>query len=389
MNPSMILIGTLLLLIASEGGAQDPLVPSGASTGVPTGAPTIIENNNNPSNNMMPTMSSQPSPDIRVPTLAPTRPPSYTIRTTSPTRPFPTSSDSSGCYGNYLDWRYTVSYTFDGAQYFQDVVCDDSRVECWHIGNYGSARDKCCKCKPECEGQCDNPVFNDDFYYRNGEPYESDGYYDDDENHGGLEILELFLALVGALFCCGLLTSALKKNNEIQATRRTMAARRRQQQQQQASNGLSEAEKNHARYELFVTKFYFQTVLPDKSNITVASMRNNSMNGIDKDEERSAGADDESGKTESDNDHDDPSLENKIETETSASEQTLSQRLSSWRKPSGKDECCICLECYAVGETICAPITTQCDHVFHEGCINEWLKTNDKCPLCRVELLND
>ena len=68
---------------------------------------------------------------------------------------------------------------------------------------------------------------------------------------------------------------------------------------------------------------------------------------------------------------------------------SLSDRLSNWRKPSPKDECCICLECYSEGETICAPMTKSCSHVFHEACILEWLKTKDHCPLCRVALLDD
>eukprot|EP00980_Cylindrotheca_fusiformis_P000628 scaffold158_cov105-Cylindrotheca_fusiformis.AAC.1 len=63
--------------------------------------------------------------------------------------------------------------------------------------------------------------------------------------------------------------------------------------------------------------------------------------------------------------------------------------LSTWRKPSKDDSCCICLEAYRPGETICAATTPACDHVFHQECIFQWLQSDhDVCPLCRVDLMN-
>ncbi|KAL3929617.1 MAG: hypothetical protein SGBAC_012130, partial [Bacillariaceae sp.] len=68
-----------------------------------------------------------------------------------------------------------------------------------------------------------------------------------------------------------------------------MAARRRQQRENNTtSQGLTEEERNHARYEKFLTKFHFQTVLPDKSNITATSMR--SLASSKPDEEHQSGA---------------------------------------------------------------------------------------------------
>jgi len=50
-------------------------------------------------------------------------------------------------------------------------------------------------------------------------------------------------------------------------------------------------------------------------------------------------------------------------------------------------ECCICLDDYVKGEKIAWGKTNECNHVFHEECINLWLKENDDCPLCRCNLL--
>lgn len=145
--------------------------------------------------------------------------------------------------------------------------------------------------------------------------------------------------------------------------RRTMVARR-QQQRQDNTQGLTEDERNNERYEKFVSRFHFQTVLADKSNITADSLRSLSLVRPGQDDEE-------------------------VAPENGSKQTSLSARLSSWRSPSAKDECCICLMSYNVGETICAPMTTACNHVFHEGCILEWLKTKDVCPLCRIAVFND
>lgn len=62
--------------------------------------------------------------------------------------------------------------------------------------------------------------------------------------------------------------------------------------------------------------------------------------------------------------------------------------LSSWRRPAGVRECCICLEEYQAGEIICTAKAPECNHVFHEKCVTSWLMANhDECPLCRVNLI--
>jgi len=355
MNRLTILIAIALLTSGSV--AQGPIVPTGAPNESP---------------------SSQFHDTIRPPTLAPTRSPSIASPTPWYTR-IPTHSDI--CTGNNDDWWYTVTVpSFDyryGRWSNLQVGCDDDRVECSFVGNLGRASHQCCKCKLECEGQCNVPIYTPaptpDDNNNVDDDYEYPLLFDDDDDDSGPGVVPSMMILA-FVFCCLIACVAkIPQKDNLQATRQTMTQRRRQQQQSNDQR-LSEEERKHARYELFVTKFYFQAVLPDKSNISVDGLRN----AIIKQDEESPT--DESSKTEN---NESPGNEK----ETSPSEQTLSERVSSWRKPSATDECCICLECYAVGETICAPINSGCNHVFHEGCINEWLKTNDQCPLCRVELL--
>lgn len=45
-----------------------------------------------------------------------------------------------------------------------------------------------------------------------------------------------------------------------------------------------------------------------------------------------------------------------------------------------EEECVICLEKYNKKENI---RTLKCKHFYHKNCIDEWMKNNDKCPLCK------
>ena len=54
--------------------------------------------------------------------------------------------------------------------------------------------------------------------------------------------------------------------------------------------------------------------------------------------------------------------------------------------------CAICLNVYQEGDTICWSRNSECDHVFHHECIEEWLLQHDDCPCCRsvyLELKDD
>lgn len=54
----------------------------------------------------------------------------------------------------------------------------------------------------------------------------------------------------------------------------------------------------------------------------------------------------------------------------------------SRRLPKMSDVTCpICLSDYQPKETLRS--IPDCNHYFHVGCIDEWLKLNGTCPLCR------
>ena len=46
--------------------------------------------------------------------------------------------------------------------------------------------------------------------------------------------------------------------------------------------------------------------------------------------------------------------------------------------------CSICLDDYSDPEIKLNKL--PCNHVFHKYCIQEWLKNNDTCPECRMEI---
>ncbi|XVF04206.1 hypothetical protein REPUB_Repub05bG0062300 [Reevesia pubescens] len=46
-------------------------------------------------------------------------------------------------------------------------------------------------------------------------------------------------------------------------------------------------------------------------------------------------------------------------------------------------ECGICLEDFQEKE-VCW-VLFKCNHIFHKPCVEEWLKINFSCPLCRID----
>jgi len=46
-------------------------------------------------------------------------------------------------------------------------------------------------------------------------------------------------------------------------------------------------------------------------------------------------------------------------------------------------DCAVCTEPFKIGSEA---LKLPCKHYFHHDCINEWLRRNNRCPLCRHEL---
>lgn len=273
-------------------------------------------------------------------------------------------SDPDLC-SNTEEFAVTEWNKFHREWHLQTLGCDDILVDCYEFGNLGQVKDHCCKCRTECEGQCNEEVFT--------QPEPRDG--DSGDAYAGF--LTLFIPAACLVGFCVLFGLFVLRKKERRIAQESMAARRLEQERRE-NNGLTEEENEAVRFEQFVTKFYFQTVSADKSNISAESIR---KSNIKKDEETP---------TEKSTSFDgSDSSGNILKQQSSSARNTISEQLASWIQPPQKHECCICLDAYCEGETICAPATKSCNHVFHESCIKEWLKKNDLCPLCRVDLLAD
>eukprot|EP00980_Cylindrotheca_fusiformis_P008374 scaffold1772_cov80-Cylindrotheca_fusiformis.AAC.2 len=141
------------------------------------------------------------------------------------------------------------------------------------------------------------------------------------------------------------------------------------------------------RQEKMLENFKFQTVLPDDKSNSNNTNPKVLFQKKDKSDDSSTITDNESDSVIQQH------LSNKdngIEAPHHKDESFgLSSRflLSTWRRPTENDECAICLQGYEADQTICTSSTTQCNHVFHQDCLEEWLKDHDNCPMCRVNLM--
>ncbi|KAL3938038.1 MAG: hypothetical protein SGBAC_006961, partial [Bacillariaceae sp.] len=281
---SSILLCLLMISTSNAQGDNNDLTSSSSPTTVaPSTNPTIFLSQN-PTAAPTFTTSLEPTAKSKNPIDSPV--------STSPPTSFITPLQTSEECANTPEWSVDIWWYSKCNWTIVKLPCDDYRVAC-----YEDAFDHCCKCKDQCEGECNGPIPTaapttpDD-------PFAADcsrGVYNDDDfgekevSSTAVQILAV-LALIGIGGCAKMLFDHQCRNiaarREVQ---RTMTARRQQVTENNTSSpGLAEEERNHARYEAFVTGFLFQTVLPDKSNITASSLRRDPA--IRPDEEHSSAA---------------------------------------------------------------------------------------------------
>lgn len=62
----------------------------------------------------------------------------------------------------------------------------------------------------------------------------------------------------------------------------------------------------------------------------------------------------------------------------------LDLKISMYEEELDTDEkCTICLSMLEDGEDV---RRLPCMHLFHQACVDQWLATNKKCPICRVDI---
>ena len=71
---------------------------------------------------------------------------------------------------------------------------------------------------------------------------------------------------------------------------------------------------------------------------------------------------------------------------TGAFAEIARSRKRSLPKLAARDSCAICMETF--GDMPKAPLCeiNRCGHVFCKGCIHQWLRRSDACPLCKREI---
>eukprot|EP00980_Cylindrotheca_fusiformis_P030334 scaffold24661_cov132-Cylindrotheca_fusiformis.AAC.2 len=276
------------------------------------------------------------------------------------------------------------------------LFCDDVEVTCDSVDSSAGlvAKDHCCKCKFDCCGTCNvpciavartntttpetaapttpRPTWVDLHDYRNtNRNRKRKGY-----RYGAMIFLLFFVVII---LCC---RSDQQRN--LRRTRRTMVERRRRQQQAGQDEHLDENGKVSAeRYQQFVSRFEFYELpkeasagqfefyeLPSRIEESGKQLETTcAVSSV------SAGA-----------------MDSDIKDVEDGSKNGGSSSGDSNEKCSegfGLDECCICLDGYSPGETMCrrAAKTCECKHVFHHDCAVEWFKAHSQCPLCRIDLM--
>mmetsp|Transcript_35910 Transcript_35910/g.38892 ORF Transcript_35910/g.38892 Transcript_35910/m.38892 type:complete len:258 (-) Transcript_35910:174-947(-) len=183
------------------------------------------------------------------------------------------------------------------------------------------------------------------------------------------------------------------------------------------------------RRELVLGRLEYRKILPPSSRSTTEQKSNDNKNkknedtaeiDLEKGEGRTASSNKGKGKDKKKNDDKDIEAETKKtikndddDVPTSSTDTWLDSSVRSFiglglssinifnivgtSSRNEEDNCCsICLEPYAVGDTVARLKKEQtdsnndkdtCHHWFHEDCILQWLQHHDECPLCRKNMI--
>ncbi|UYV81556.1 RNF111 [Cordylochernes scorpioides] len=76
---------------------------------------------------------------------------------------------------------------------------------------------------------------------------------------------------------------------------------------------------------------------------------------------------------------------NRGATPTVIERTTFPHKYKKFKRSGDQEEekCTICLSEFEEGENV---RRLPCMHLFHMGCVDQWLGTNKRCPICRVDI---
>jgi hypothetical protein len=268
----------------------------------------------------------------------------------------------------------SLSFTNDTATYCLNTLdtvnssftkCEDATLLCSSDPQVAA---NCCKCKPDCCEQCSSRNGVWDSEYAIVCPWDA-------EPTGPAT-----MCAVSVLLCCLFLYLNFRRQQQLQQQHE------RQTPIQPHSRELQK-EELQARVEQLPSKFHIHTIQTMdcvRSLIEHKESRKTAFNAKKKEESviEDVSPDDDA--------------ETKTPSNTASSDMDVEQGrqlfpvlfLSFWGKQDVENaECSICLEMYRLGDTICVSNVAECNHVFHQACISEWLWTHDQCPLCRTDLM--
>jgi len=267
---------------------EPPLNPTDASSLLPP----VTSVNPSPSPSVYIPTASTSSSEIPsdIPSLFPTTYSPSIMPTSNPSLPYTFNNidtEQNICQ-NSPGWTAPSTFMQNGQWVHGIFDCDHPSISCQRTTRLGPATEHCCKCRPECCGQCKERQPNelsfsgdpcspadgatgggyDDGTYRNPEPYDDVGPLE------GIDVLRFIFSAMGVTFCVvgGLLAIRHQQSRELRDARRIMAERRRIQRERERLEGQQSVDVD-ARYQQIVQSFLFQNVNSNKTNISADSIR--------------------------------------------------------------------------------------------------------------------